>query len=108
MENHVETLPLSRRFWRLAIPNILAAVLVPLAGIVDVAMLGHLDSIHHLAGVALGSILFDYLYFSFNFLRMVTTGITAQGCGRRDWLEVERTLLRGGVVALALGAVILL
>ena len=52
-----------RRFVRLAIPNIFAAVLVPVAGLVDMAMLGHLDSITHLAGVALASVLFDYLYW---------------------------------------------
>ena len=56
-------LPMSKRFWTLAVPNILAAVLVPLAGLVDMAMLGHLDTIDHLAGVALASVLFDYLYW---------------------------------------------
>lgn len=91
------------RFARLAVPNILSALLVPIAGLVDMAMLGHLDSMAHLAGVALASILFDYLYWSFGFLRMVTTGLTAQSVGRNQPVELDRILVRGSLVALAIG-----
>ncbi len=101
-------LPMSKRFWTLAVPNILAAVLVPLAGLVDMAMLGHLDTIDHLAGVALASVLFDYLYWSFGFLRMVTTGLTGQACGQEDWIGVERVLIRGVLLALGCALLVLL
>ena len=101
------TLPMSRRFWTLAVPNILAAVLVPLAGLVDMAMLGHLDTIDHLAGVALASVLFDYLYWSFGFLRMVTTGLTGQACGQKDWLGVEHVLIRGVMLAMVCALLVL-
>ncbi|MBT6489347.1 MAG: MATE family efflux transporter [Deltaproteobacteria bacterium] len=97
-----------RRFVRLAIPNIFAAVLVPVAGLVDMAMLGHLDSITHLAGVALASVLFDYLYWSFGFLRMVTTGLTAQSLGANDFIAVDRVLWRGLFVAASLALLIVL
>jgi len=102
------SLPLRQRFVRLAIPNICAAVLVPVAGLVDMAMLGHLDSITHLAGVALASVLFDYLYWSFGFLRMVTTGLTAQHLGRNDFLGMERVLLRGLLIAFLLSFLVLI
>ena len=97
---------LRRRFWRLTGINILANLTVPLAGLVDTALLGHLDDIRFLAGVALASVVFDYVYWSFGFLRMGTTGITAQAVGRGDDAEVARVLIRGfllaGVIAVGL------
>ena len=97
-----------RRFVALAVPNVLANLTVPLAGLVDTAMLGHLDEIHHLAGVALASVLFDYLFWSLGFLRMTTTSLTAQAQGQEDIDETVRLLLRAVLVALALGLVIVL
>jgi len=85
-----------------------SALLVPIAGLVDMAMLGHLDSISHLAGVALASVIFDYLYWGFGFLRMTTTGLTAQAVGRNDVEEIYATALRGLVLAGAIGFLILL
>ncbi|HKI83569.1 MAG TPA: hypothetical protein VKA63_04460, partial [Candidatus Krumholzibacteria bacterium] len=58
---------LARRFWRLSSLNILANLMVPLTGLVDMALLGHLGQIRFLAGVALGAILFDYVYWTFGF-----------------------------------------
>ncbi|MBC7881456.1 MAG: MATE family efflux transporter [Anaerolineae bacterium] len=82
--------------------------MVPLAGLVDVAFLGHLTEIRNLAGVALATVLFDYLYWTFGFLRMGTTGLTAQANGRGDGQAVLLTLLRNGFLALAIGLGILL
>ena len=96
-----------RRFFRLAIVNTLSNLMVPLAGLVDVAFLGHLAEIRHLAGVALATVLFDYIYWSFGFLRMGTTGTTAQAVGRGDYEEVLLIGLRNGVLALGLGLAIL-
>jgi len=94
---------LLRRFVRLTYLNILANVAVPLAGLVDTAMLGHLDDIRFLAGVALASVIFDLLYWSFGFLRMGTTGLTAQAVGRGDRDEVFLTLYRGVAFGVAAG-----
>lgn len=94
---------LPRRFFRLTFLNILANVSVPLAGLVDTAMLGHLDDIRFLAGVALASVIFDLLYWSFGFLRMGTTGVTAQALGRGDAAEVHLTLYRGVAFGVAAG-----
>ncbi len=74
----------------------------------DVAFLGHLAEIRHLAGVALATILFNYLYWTFGFLRMGTTGMTAQAMGRQDADAALLVGLRNGAIALALGAVIVL
>lgn len=82
--------------------------MVPLAGLFDVAFLGHLDELWYLAGVALATVLFNYLYWTFGFLRMGTTGMTAQALGQNDWDTMVLVGLRNGVLALGLGGVILL
>jgi len=97
-----------RRFFRLAIVNILSNLMVPIAGLVDVAFLGHLAEIRHLAGVALATVLFNYIYWTFGFLRMGTTGTTAQAVGRSDEEAVLLTLLRNGILAIGLGLIILI
>jgi MATE family multidrug resistance protein len=96
----------TRHFLGLAGPNVLANLLVPLAGLVDTALLGHLPDIRHLAGVGLAAVIFDYLYWSFGFLRMGTTGLTAQALGAQDEARVEMTLFRAGALALVLGVVV--
>lgn len=82
--------------------------MVPLAGLVDTAFLGHLDDIRHLGGVALATVIFNVLYWSFGFLRMGTTGTTAQARGRGDDTDLWLILLRNGSVALAGGLLIVL
>lgn len=99
---------LRRRFARLTFLNIISNITVPLASLVDTALLGHLESIHFLAGVALAAVIFEYVYWSFGFLRMGTTGITAQAVGRGETDEVFRTLYRSLVLAWLVAAVILI
>ncbi len=101
-------LPLSRRFFRLAALNILANVTVPIAGLVDTGMLGHLADIRFLAGVALATILFEYVYWTFGFLRMGTTGTTAQAMGRADLDEAFLVLYRSLTVAVGIALAILI
>src|SRR6476469_3426462 len=96
------------RFYRLAIVNILSNLMVPLAGLIDVAFLGHLAEIRHLGGVALATVLFNYLYWTFGFLRMGTTGMTAQAVGQGDREGALLVGLRHGLVALGIGLLILL
>ncbi len=99
---------MKQRFFRLAAVNILSNLMVPLAGAIDTAFLGHLADIRYLAGVALATVLFNYIYWTFGFLRMGITGMTAQAQGRGDDREVALTLLRYGMVALTIGLFILL
>ncbi len=94
-------------FLRLSALNILANISVPLASLVDTAMLGRLDDIRFLAGVALATLLFDYLYWSFGFLRMGTTGLTALADGRGDEKELAAILHRAILTSLLLGVAIL-
>lgn len=96
-----------RRFARLTGLNVLANITVPLASLVDTALLGHLADLRFLAGVALAAVLFEYVYWSFGFLRMGTTGTTAQAWGREDLDGVFLTLYRSLVVAAALAIGIL-
>ena len=108
MNHHSTALYHQGRFWRLAAVNIISNLMVPLASLVDVAFLGHLTEIRHLAGVAIATVLFNYIYWTFGFLRMGTTGITAQARGRGDTNAVILTLLRNGAIALAISIIILL
>ncbi|NEP53757.1 MAG: MATE family efflux transporter [Moorea sp. SIO3C2] len=95
------------RFWKLAIINILSNLTVPLAGLISVAFLGHLDQIRHLAGVVIATILFNFIYKSLGFLRMGTTGVTAQAVGGNDRDAMLLVGLRNGLIALILGVLIL-
>ncbi len=66
-----------RSILRLSIPNILSNIVIPLVGMVDVAIMGHLGSGVYIGAIALGSLVFNFLYWGFGFLRMSTTGFTA-------------------------------
>lgn len=96
------------RFYRLSSVSVLSNMMVPLAGLVDTAFLGHLADIRHLAGVILASILFDYLYRVLKFLRSSTNAITAQAVGNDDPKAILLAGLRSSLIALALGLAILL
>lgn len=82
--------------------------MVPLAGLIDVMFLGHLTEIRHLAGVAIATILFNYIYWTFGFLRMGTTGMVAQAIGRKDNQSAVLISLQHGILALILGLAILI
>ncbi|WAL61426.1 guanitoxin biosynthesis MATE family efflux transporter GntT [Thermocoleostomius sinensis] len=105
LPSHYNFLP---RFYRLSSVSVLSNMMVPLAGLVDTAFLGHLTDIRHLAGVILASILFDYLYRVLKFLRSSTNAITAQAVGRDDPKAIVLAGVRSGLIALAIGLVILL
>jgi multidrug resistance protein, MATE family len=93
--------------WRLAWPLILSNLTVPLLGIVDTAVVGHLPQPHYLGAVAIGALVFNVLYFVFGFLRMGTTGLTAQAFGRADADELRAGLLRPLLLAALIAAVLL-
>ena len=93
---------------RLAIPMILTNISTPLLGLVDTAVLGHLGSANYLAAVALGSLIFSFIFWGFGFLRMGTTGLTAQAFGEIDRGEVLLILFRAIILALIISGFILL
>lgn len=95
-----------RKILRLAIPNIISNITVPLLGMVDLAIVGHLGGGELLAGIAIGTAIFNLLYWNFGFLRMGTSGFTSQAYGRRDFAEAFRTLFRA--LSLSTGIALLL
>ena len=102
-----ERLPQDRDIWRIATPMILSNVSVPLLGMVDTGVTGHLDSPVYLGAVAIGSTIFGFLYTGMNFLRMGTTGIAAQRYGADDNDGLRAALAQALVVALAIGIALL-
>ena len=92
----------------LAIPIILANLTQPMMSAVDTAVAGHLPGAHHLAGVALGSLFFNMLFWVFGFLRMGTTGVVAQYFGAGNTQSVLLTISRGALIAVGIGLLILL
>jgi len=97
---------LNREILRLAIPNIISNITVPLLGMVDLAILGHLENELYIGGIALGGMIFNYIYAFFSFLRMGTSGFTAQAYGRRDEAGMIHNLLRA--LTFAVGGALLL
>lgn len=97
-----------RKVWALAWPMMLSNITVPLVGLVDSAVVGHLDDPRHLGAVAIGATLFTSIYWAFGFLRMGTTGLVAQAVGREDG-DANRTLLaQGAIFALVLALIMVL
>ncbi|WP_300352434.1 MATE family efflux transporter [uncultured Alcanivorax sp.] len=95
------SLSLNRRIWMLAWPLLLSNLTAPLLGLVDTAVVGHLDHPRYLAAVALGGNVFMFLYFSFNFLRMGTTGFASQARGGEK--DTRVVLLRALLLSTLLG-----
>lgn len=94
---------INRDILKLAIPSILANITVPLVGMADIAVAGHLgtDAAAMIGGIAIGSMLFDLLYWNFGFLRIGTGGLAAQAYGRGDRHESVLILLRSLAIALS-------
>ncbi|MCW3847150.1 MATE family efflux transporter [Sphingomonas sp. LB-2] len=102
------SLPLTRRsIFAQAWPIMLGQTTVPLVGIVDVAVIGRTGDAAALAGVALGATVINFLFWSFGFLRMGMTGMTAQAEGAGDRAEVDAMLMRGLFVGFGFGLVLL-
>ena len=97
-----------KALWRLALPMIFSNITVPLLGLVDTAVIGHLDSPVYLGGVAIGATATSFLFMLLLFLRMSTTGLTAQAYGAKDPLRLARALVQPLILALGAGALIVL
>jgi len=92
----------------IAIPMTLGYLSTPLLGVVDMAVIGRLGDAALLGGIALGGIIFDLVFTTFNFLRAGTTGLTAQALGAKHDEEIKATLLRALLIALAGGLLVIL
>ncbi len=94
------------RIWQLSWPTILSNLTVPMLGAVDTAVMGHLPDPTYVGGVAVGSMIFAFLYWGFGFLRMGTTGFVAQAHGRDDGIEIRAVLARALLIGLAAALVL--
>ena len=100
--------PIDREILHIALPSIVSNITVPLLGLVDVAITGHLGLAAYIGAIALGGMLFNVVYWFFAFLRMGTSGLTAQALGAGKHEETLMWLLRSQVIGLGIAAVLLL
>src|SRR5680860_503061 len=96
---------LNKEIWALALPNIISNISIPLLSTVDTALMGRLSAAH-LGAVGLSSMIFNFLYWNFGFLRMGTTGLTAQSYGARDFEQIMYTLWRALFLGLSIALVL--
>ncbi len=98
---------MNKQILRLAIPNILSNLSIPLLSSVDTAVVGHLKEVYYLGAIAIGSMIFNFVYWGFGFLRMGTTGMTAQAYGQKSNKGTSLILFRALSVA-GIGALLLI
>ena len=96
-----------RQILQIALPSIVSNITVPLLGMIDVAIVGHMGSAAYIGAVAVGSMIFNLVYWLFGFLRMGSSGLTAQALGQRDLTEVMRLLVRSLTVGLGIALLLI-
>jgi len=99
---------LNNKILKLAIPNIISNISIPLIGMIDLAIIGHLDSAVYLGAIAIGGMIFNFIFWGLGFLRMGTSGFTAQAYGARNLKESVAILTRAIVISFLLGIIIIL
>ncbi len=99
---------INREILKISIPSIVTNITVPLLGMVDVAIVGHIGDAGYIAAIALATMVFNLIYWNFGFLRMGTSGLTAQAFGAQDKEEYLNVLVRGIVIALSVAVILLL
>ena len=92
---------MNRKILALALPNIISNITVPLLGLVDIAIVGHLGDDSLIGGIAIGTAVFNFIYWNFAFLRMGASGCTAQAYGARNFTEIASVFVRALILALA-------
>ncbi|MFT6849401.1 MAG: MATE family multidrug resistance protein [Sphingobacteriales bacterium] len=97
---------MDKKILGLAIPNIISNLSVPLLGMIDTALMGHLGNEDQIGAIALGGVIFSFIYWGFGFLRMGTTGLTAQALGSKNQSETIAILIRGLIVALSMATLV--
>lgn len=98
---------MNRDILRLAIPNIISNITIPLLGLIDLALMGHLKSEVYIGAIALGGVIFNFIYWGFGFLRMSTSGFAAQAFGEQNSRETITVLARALAVAVFASLIIL-
>ena len=102
---------MNKRILRLALPNIITNMTIPLLGMTDLIIAGRInptDNTAYIGAIAIGTTIFNFIYWNFGFLRMGTSGFTAQAYGAQNWNESMRVLVRGMAIALMIGLTVIL
>ena len=99
---------MNKKILRLAVPNIISNISVPLLSMVDLAIAGHMGSLSFIGAVGVAGVIFNFIYWNFGFLRMGTTGLTAQAYGARDLEKSVETLVRSSVIALGIALILII
>lgn len=97
-----------KQVFKLALPSIISNITVPLLGIIDLTIVGHMGDVIYIGAIAIGTMIFNVLYWLFGFLRMGTSGMTSQALGRRDLTEAMRLLVRSLTISTAIAAIFIL
>lgn len=105
---NISTTSENRRILQIAIPSIISNITVPLLGLIDVTIVGHLGSPAYIGAIAVGGMLFNIIYWIFGFLRMGTSGMTSQAYGQNDTDEITRLLIRSVGVGLFIALCLLI
>ncbi len=98
---------MNKKILQLAIPNVISNITIPLLGMVDLAITGHLESNIYVGAIAIGAMVFNIIYWAFGFLRMGITGLTAQSFGAKNQTEIVSILFRGLTISV-IGALLLI
>lgn len=99
---------MNKKILRLAIPNIISNVSVPLLSMVDLAIAGHMGSLSFIGAIGVAGVIFNFVYWNFGFLRMGTTGFTAQAYGARDLAKTVDIFLRSALIAIGIALILIL
>ncbi|WP_163324416.1 MATE family efflux transporter [Draconibacterium mangrovi] len=99
---------MNKSILKLALPNIISNITVPLLGLIDLALMGHLGSEIYIGAISLGSVIFNIIYWGFGFLRMSTSGFTAQAFGEKKPAEAITILVRALILTFIISVFILL
>ena len=94
-----------KQVFKLALPSIISNITVPLLGIIDLTIVGHMGDVIYIGAIAIGTMIFNVLYWLFGFLRMGTSGMTSQALGRRDLTEAMRLLVRSLTISTAIAVI---
>lgn len=94
-----------KQVFKLALPSIISNITVPLLGIIDLTIVGHMGDVIYIGAIAIGAMIFNVLYWLFGFLRMGTSGMTSQALGRRDLTEAMRLLVRSLTISTAIAVI---
>lgn len=99
---------MNKRILKLALPNIITNITVPLLGLIDIAIVGHIGNEGHIGAIAIGTMIFNLIYWNFGFLRMGTSGMTAQAYGASDMDEAMHIMIRGLAIAISAATLLII